>query len=65
MGRQVRAEERATLFEREHAIAETLQRSLLPDRLPNVPGIVLTRRQTTWTISLLTPAFRAGHQPGP
>jgi PAS domain S-box-containing protein len=35
------AMERAVLFEREHATAETLQRSLLPDRLPDVPGIVL------------------------
>jgi serine phosphatase RsbU (regulator of sigma subunit) len=33
--------ERASLFEREHTTAETLQRSLLPDRLPTVPGIVL------------------------
>jgi PAS domain S-box-containing protein len=33
--------ERASLFEREHTTAETLQRSLLPDRLPNVPGIIL------------------------
>jgi PAS domain S-box-containing protein len=33
--------ERATLFEREHTTAETLQRSLLPDTLPKVPGIVL------------------------
>ncbi|MGH3158314.1 MAG: PAS domain-containing protein, partial [Streptosporangiaceae bacterium] len=33
------AVERATLFEREHTTAETLQRSLLPDRLPTVPGI--------------------------
>jgi PAS domain S-box-containing protein len=31
--------ERASLFEREHTTAETLQRSLLPDRLPTVPGI--------------------------
>ncbi len=28
--------ERASLFEREHTTAETLQRSLLPDRLPSV-----------------------------
>jgi PAS domain S-box-containing protein len=35
------AMERASLFEREHTTAETLQRSLLPDRLPVVPGIVL------------------------
>jgi len=38
------AVERATLFEREHTTAETLQRSLLPDRLPDVPGIVLAAR---------------------
>ncbi len=36
--------ERAALFEREHTTAETLQRSLLPDRLPTVPGIVLEAR---------------------
>jgi PAS domain S-box-containing protein len=35
------AVERASLFEREHSTAETLQRSLLPDRLPQVPGIIL------------------------
>ncbi|GAA2742187.1 hypothetical protein GCM10009868_11190 [Terrabacter aerolatus] len=29
---------------REHQIAETLQRSLLPDRLPDVPGIALAAR---------------------
>ncbi len=33
--------ERASLFEREHTRAETLQRSLLPDSLPTVPGIIL------------------------
>ncbi|HKD89639.1 MAG TPA: PAS domain-containing protein, partial [Streptosporangiaceae bacterium] len=36
--------ERATLYEREHTTAETLQRSLLPDTLPTVPGIVLEAR---------------------
>lgn len=36
--------ERATLYEREHRTAETLQRSLLPDTLPTVPGIVLAAR---------------------
>ena len=36
--------ERASLFEREHTTAETLQRSLLPDRLPTVPGIILEAR---------------------
>jgi PAS domain S-box-containing protein len=38
------AVERAGLYEREHTTAETLQRSLLPDRLPAVPGLVLTAR---------------------
>lgn len=36
--------ERASMFEREHTTAETLQRSLLPDRLPTVPGVVLEAR---------------------
>ena len=36
--------ERASLFEREPTTAETLQRSLLPDRLPSVPGIILDAR---------------------
>jgi PAS domain S-box-containing protein len=36
--------ERAMMFEREHATAETLQRSLLPDTLPEVPGIALRAR---------------------
>jgi anti-anti-sigma factor len=30
--------------EREHRIAETLQRSLLPDRLPELPGVLLAAR---------------------
>ncbi len=38
------AVERATLFEREHKTAETLQRSLLPDNLPVVRGLVLAQR---------------------
>jgi serine phosphatase RsbU (regulator of sigma subunit) len=38
------AVERAGLYEREHTTAETLQRSLLPDQLPSVPGLVLTAR---------------------
>ena len=29
---------------REHQIAETLQRSLLPDRLPEIPGVALAAR---------------------
>jgi PAS domain S-box-containing protein len=36
--------ERATLYEREHTTAETLQRSLLPDSLPTVPGMILEAR---------------------
>jgi PAS domain S-box-containing protein len=36
--------ERATLYEREHKTAETLQRSLLPDSLPFVPGVELAAR---------------------
>src|SRR2546430_2217641 len=38
------AVERASMFEREHTTAETLQRSLLPDQLPSVPGIILEAR---------------------
>lgn len=30
--------------QREHQIAETLQRSLLPDRLPDIPGVALAAR---------------------
>jgi PAS domain S-box-containing protein len=30
--------------QREHRIAETLQRSLLPDRLPEIPGVTLAAR---------------------
>ena len=40
-GQGALALERAKLYEREHATAETLQRSLLPDTLPEVPGIAL------------------------
>jgi PAS domain S-box-containing protein len=34
----------ARVYEREHRIAETLQRSLLPDRLPDLPGLVVAAR---------------------
>jgi phosphoserine phosphatase RsbU/P len=34
----------ARLYEREHRIAETLQRSLLPERLPDVPGLEVAAR---------------------
>ncbi|MBW3666404.1 MAG: SpoIIE family protein phosphatase [Actinobacteria bacterium] len=36
--------ERAGLYERQRGIAETLQRALLPDRLPRVPGLSLATR---------------------
>jgi GAF domain-containing protein/anti-sigma regulatory factor (Ser/Thr protein kinase) len=32
------------LYEREHAVAETLQRSLLPEKLPDVPGTTMASR---------------------
>jgi PAS domain S-box-containing protein len=38
------AVERAEMYEREHTTAETLQRSLLPDKLPLVPGLTLEAR---------------------
>jgi PAS domain S-box-containing protein len=44
--------ERAVLFEREHTTAETLQRSLLPDSLPVVPGMVLEARYKPVTIEI-------------
>jgi anti-sigma regulatory factor (Ser/Thr protein kinase)/FixJ family two-component response regulator len=39
-----RAIERARRFQQEHDTAVTLQRSLLPDRLPDVPGLALAAR---------------------
>jgi PAS domain S-box-containing protein len=38
------AVERAEMYEREHTTAETLQRSLLPDKLPTIPGLALDAR---------------------
>jgi PAS domain S-box-containing protein len=38
------AVERAEMYEREHTAAVTLQRSLLPDKLPEVPGLALDAR---------------------
>jgi serine phosphatase RsbU (regulator of sigma subunit)/anti-sigma regulatory factor (Ser/Thr protein kinase) len=34
----------ARIYEREHRIAETLQRSLLPERLPTLPGLEVSAR---------------------
>jgi GAF domain-containing protein/anti-sigma regulatory factor (Ser/Thr protein kinase) len=36
--------DRAELFEREHRVAETLQRSLQPERLPDLPGLPMAAR---------------------
>ncbi len=36
--------EHARLYEREHTIAETLQRSLLPNIVPSVPGLTVAAR---------------------
>jgi PAS domain S-box-containing protein len=38
------AVDHARVYEREHRIAETLQRSLLPDRLPQLPGLTVAAR---------------------
>src|SRR6185437_10736410 len=38
------AVERAEMYEKEHTAAVTLQRSLLPGELPNVPGLALDAR---------------------
>jgi serine phosphatase RsbU (regulator of sigma subunit)/anti-sigma regulatory factor (Ser/Thr protein kinase) len=36
--------QRAQLYEREHFIAQTFQRSLLPERLPEIPGLSVAAR---------------------
>ncbi len=36
--------ERTALYEHEHAIAETLQRSMLPQEMPHVPGLEIVAR---------------------
>jgi PAS domain S-box-containing protein len=38
------AVDHARVYEREHRIAETLQRSLLPERLPQLPGLSVAAR---------------------
>src|SRR5262249_56333897 len=68
------AVERASMFEREHTTAETLQRSLLPDRLPSVPGIILDARYLPvtrnmqigggWAAGVPRPAGRPGAAAG-
>lgn len=50
------AEEQLSLEEartrREHQIAETLQRGLLPDRLPQIPGVMLAARYVPATADI-------------
>jgi serine phosphatase RsbU (regulator of sigma subunit) len=41
---QVAAREERARYEREHQIAVTLQRSLLPDSLPRIPGVEIAAR---------------------
>jgi anti-sigma regulatory factor (Ser/Thr protein kinase) len=48
--------------EREHRIAETLQRSLLSDRLPEVPGVLLAARYVPAGAGVVQLA-NAGHPP--
>jgi GAF domain-containing protein/anti-sigma regulatory factor (Ser/Thr protein kinase) len=36
--------DRSRMYEREHFVAETLQRSLLPERLPEIPGALVASR---------------------
>ena len=43
------AVERAEMYEKEHTAAVTLQRSLLPDKLPSVPGLILAARYSPRT----------------
>ena len=43
-GRLSVALDHSRLYEREHAVAETLQRSLLPERLPDVAGTAMASR---------------------
>jgi anti-sigma regulatory factor (Ser/Thr protein kinase) len=42
--RAAMAVENARLFARQRSVSETLQRSLLPDRLPEIPGLVTAAR---------------------
>lgn len=51
-GQAAQALDRATRFESEQAIAETLQRSVLPASLPRVPGVELAARYLPGTVEL-------------
>jgi serine phosphatase RsbU (regulator of sigma subunit)/anti-sigma regulatory factor (Ser/Thr protein kinase) len=44
--------ENARLYEHEHGIAETLQRSLLPERLPEIPGVDVAARYVPGSIGV-------------
>jgi GAF domain-containing protein len=43
--------ENRRLSEHQHLIAETLQRSLLPAELPDVPGVMVCRHSATYRVS--------------
>src|SRR6185369_16240917 len=68
--RAASAIENATLYEREHSVATALQRAVLPERLPPVPGVDLTARYLTavttmeaggdWYDAFLLPDGRLG-----
>jgi len=44
---------REALARRDHEVAETLQRSLLPDRLPEIPGVAVSARYVPATAHLV------------
>jgi serine phosphatase RsbU (regulator of sigma subunit)/anti-sigma regulatory factor (Ser/Thr protein kinase) len=49
---QVQLSRRDTIAQRDHEIAETLQRSLLPDRIPQIPAVALAARYVPATAHL-------------
>jgi serine phosphatase RsbU (regulator of sigma subunit)/anti-sigma regulatory factor (Ser/Thr protein kinase) len=49
---QAQLSRRDTIAERDHEIAETLQRSLLPDRIPQIPSVALAARYVPATAHL-------------
>jgi serine phosphatase RsbU (regulator of sigma subunit) len=51
-GRAAVAIDRARLHEREHRIAEVLQRSLLPERLPSLEGVEVAARYVPGTVGV-------------
>jgi serine phosphatase RsbU (regulator of sigma subunit)/anti-sigma regulatory factor (Ser/Thr protein kinase) len=49
---QVQLSRSEAIARRDHEVAETLQRSLLPNRLPQIPGVALTARYVPATAHL-------------